>query len=253
MAEEDARSRPDGGSAAAALSARGRRSRRSDPAPRTGSFRWPADPRRGRRATAGTRRAARWAGGVPPPPVRRVDRSRLFRPAARRRERVRPARRLDPRSRRRRAERDRARPPIPRRARTSEPRRLRHVVRPRHTSGSAGLRGPRSRAGAGAGRGVPPPGAQARDARGRRPTDPGLRPVPPRLAGPLVRRARPIREGGVALVDGRAVATWTIDRSRAGARVRLRPFGRLPRSSALDAEIHDVERFLAVSGTVDGS
>jgi hypothetical protein len=58
---------------------------------------------------------------------------------------------------------------------------------------------------------------------------------------------------GVALVDGRAVATWTIDRSRAGARVRLRPFGRLARSSALDAEIRDVERFLAVSGTMDGS
>jgi hypothetical protein len=58
---------------------------------------------------------------------------------------------------------------------------------------------------------------------------------------------------GVALVDGRAVATWTIDRSRAGARVRLRPFGRLQRSSALDTEIHDVERFLAVSRMEDGS
>jgi hypothetical protein len=68
------------------------------------------------------------------------------------------------------------------------------------------------------------------------------------------RRAKEVNRGGgwvrgVALVDGRAVATWTIDRSRAGARVRLRPFGRLQRSSALDAEIHDVERFLAVSGT----
>jgi hypothetical protein len=58
---------------------------------------------------------------------------------------------------------------------------------------------------------------------------------------------------GVALVDGRAAATWTIDRGGAGARVRLRPFGRLQRSSALDTEIHDVERFLAVSGAGDGS
>lgn len=75
--------------------------------------------------------------------------------------------------------------------------------------------------------------------------------VPARYAKEVNRGGGWVR--GVALVDGRAVATWTIDRSRAGARVRLRPFGRLARSSALDAEIHDVERFLAVSGTVDGS
>jgi hypothetical protein len=72
------------------------------------------------------------------------------------------------------------------------------------------------------------------------------------------RHAKEVNRGGgwirgVALVDGRAVATWTIDRSRAGARVRLRPFGRLQRSSSLDAEIRDVERFLAVAGTGDAS
>lgn len=72
------------------------------------------------------------------------------------------------------------------------------------------------------------------------------------------RYAREVNRGGgwvrgVALVDGRAVATWTVDRGGAGARVRLRPFGRLARSSALDAEIRDVERFLAVSGATAGS
>ena len=76
--------------------------------------------------------------------------------------------------------------------------------------------------------------------------------VPARYAKEVNRGGGWVR--GVALVDGRAVATWTIDRSRAGARVRLRPFGRrLPRSSALDAEIHDVERFLAISGAMDRS
>ena len=75
--------------------------------------------------------------------------------------------------------------------------------------------------------------------------------VPARYAKEVNRGGGWVR--GVALVDGRAVATWTIDRGGAGARVRLRPFGRLPRSSALDAEIRNVERFLAVSGTVDGS
>jgi hypothetical protein len=66
--------------------------------------------------------------------------------------------------------------------------------------------------------------------------------VPPRYAKEVNRGGGWVR--GVALVDGRAVATWTIDRGGSGARVRLRPFGRLRRSSALDAEIHDVERFL---------
>ena len=73
--------------------------------------------------------------------------------------------------------------------------------------------------------------------------------VPARYAKEVNRGGGWVR--GVALVDGRAVATWTIDRGGAGARVRLRPFGRLPRSSALDAEIRDVERFLAVSHTGD--
>lgn len=72
------------------------------------------------------------------------------------------------------------------------------------------------------------------------------------------RYAKEVNQGGgwvrgVALVDGRAVATWTIDRGRAGTHVRLRPFGRLQRSSALDTEIRDVERFLAVSGAAVGS
>jgi winged helix DNA-binding protein len=75
--------------------------------------------------------------------------------------------------------------------------------------------------------------------------------VPARHASDVNRGGGWVR--GVALVDGRAVATWTIDRGGAGARVRLRPFGRLHRSSALDAEIRDVERFLAASGAGDGS
>jgi hypothetical protein len=66
--------------------------------------------------------------------------------------------------------------------------------------------------------------------------------VPARYATEVNRGGGSVR--GVALVDGRAVSTWTIDRGAAGARVRLRPFGRLQRSSALDAEIRDVERFL---------
>jgi hypothetical protein len=69
--------------------------------------------------------------------------------------------------------------------------------------------------------------------------------VPVRYATEVNRGGGWVR--GVALVDGRAVSTWTIDRGRAGARVRLRPFGRLQRSSALDAEIRDVERFLGRS------
>jgi hypothetical protein len=75
--------------------------------------------------------------------------------------------------------------------------------------------------------------------------------VPARYAKEVNRGGGWVR--GVAIVDGRAVATWTIDRSRAGVRIRLRPFGRLQRSSVLDAEIHDVERFLAVSRAEDGS
>jgi hypothetical protein len=69
--------------------------------------------------------------------------------------------------------------------------------------------------------------------------------VPARYAKEVNRGGGWVR--GVALVDGRAVSTWTIDRGGAGARVRLRPFGRLQRSSALDAEIRDVERFLGRS------
>lgn len=75
--------------------------------------------------------------------------------------------------------------------------------------------------------------------------------VPARYAKDVNRGGGWVR--GVALVDGRAVATWTIDRGGAGARVRLRPFGRLQRSAPLDAEIQDVERFLAVSGAGDGA
>ena len=66
--------------------------------------------------------------------------------------------------------------------------------------------------------------------------------VPARYATQVNRGGGWVR--GVALVDGRAVSTWTIDRGGAGPRVRLRPFGRLQRSSSLDAEIRDVERFL---------
>jgi hypothetical protein len=48
-----------------------------------------------------------------------------------------------------------------------------------------------------------------------------------------------------ALVDGRAVATWSMPRGR----VTLEPFGRIaaPILADLDREARDVERFLAMA------
>lgn len=63
------------------------------------------------------------------------------------------------------------------------------------------------------------------------------------------RHARVVTDNGlfrpIALVEGRAVATWALP----GGKVELRPFGRLARDvrAALAAEATDVERFLAGS------